>query len=294
MATGTTSDHVLKRNELIMDALWHVRALPPDGRVSTDLLRRAIRILNNLIRQEDIKLTGDQRALWAFDSAGLFLRGDSHVYRVADGVRPDAQDVSRITARANGGDETDVTIIPQERWDGFPNKNEIGDPLWVYIKKGRLTKDNIWYVIPVPSGTADAPSNIIGQDNKSYECIQAHTSDDDTKPPGGQSARLYWQPARSDSATQWVTATAYVNGDMLYYTFKRPLFDFASPYDNPDMPQGWDNYFTYKLALSLSVGKDLDEKDMRTLRVLLRQAEDDIAPSRTSQSTDFHNKVVYF
>lgn len=293
MATGSTSDHVIKRNELILDALWHVRALPPDGRVSMDLLRRTIRLLNNLIRQEDLKLTGENRALWALDFAGLFLVGDSHTYGVPQGLRPDAQDIVRVQLRTTAGDDSDVTLISQHTYDGLQNKNEQGDVTKVMIKVGRSPQDNIWYVWPVKS-SPESPSRVLGNDNKAYECIQGHTSDDDTIPPGGQSARLYWQPSRKDTTTEWATATVYVNGDMLYYSFKRPLFSFTSPYDSPDIPSGWESYLTYKLALQLAVGRNLSPQDIATLAGLLKQAEIDIFPSRQSQSTDFHNKGVYF
>jgi len=223
MATGSTSDNVIKRNELILDALWHVRALPPDGRVSTDLFRRTIRLLNNLIRQEDLKMTGENRALWALDYAGLFLVGDSHIYGVPQGLRPDAQDIVRIQLRTTAGDDEDVTLISKQTYDSLDDKNEQGDVTKVWIEQKRLTKDNLWYVWPVKSAPT-SPDVVLGNDQKSYECIQGHTSDDDTFPPGGQSSRLYWQLSRKDTDTAWASAKAYVNGDMLYYSFKRPLF----------------------------------------------------------------------
>ena len=293
MATGSTSDNVIRRNEIILDALWHVRALPPDGRVSVDLFRRTVRLLNNLISQEDLKMTGDNRALWALDYAGLFLVGDSHIYGVRQGLRPDAQDIVRIQLRTTAGDDTDVTLISKQTYDGLDDKNERGDVTKIWIEQKRLPADNLWYVWPVKSSPA-SPDVVLGNDQKSYECIQGHTSDDDTFPPGGQSSRLYWQLSRKDTTTVWATAKAYVNGDMLYYSFKRPLFDFTSPFDNPDMPQGWENYLTYKLALMLSVGRNIDAQHIATISGLLKQAELDIFPSRRSQSTDFHNKVVFF
>ena len=293
MATGSTSDHVIKRNELILDALWHVRALPPDGRASMDLFRRAVRLLNNLIRQEDLKLTGENRALWALDFAGLFLVGDSHLYGIPQGLRPDAQDVVKVQLRNTSGDESDVTLISQNTYDSLQNKNEQGDVTKIWIKMGRTPKENLWYVWPVKSSPA-SPSIVLGNDQKSYECIQGHTSDDDTLPPGGQSSRLYWQLSRKDATAAHADATTYVNGDMLYYSFKRPLFDFGSPYDNPDMPVGWENYLTFKLALLLSVGRNLSEKDIGTISGLLKQAEVDIFPSRQAQTKDFHNRGKYY
>lgn len=292
MAVGTTSDRVIKRDELIKDALWHVRALPPDGRVSTELLRRTVRILNNILRQEDLKLTGDNRALWALDYAALFIVPDSQLYAVAQGLRADAHDVVRIQFRDIGGADSDVAMIPQHSWDGLDNKNEIGETTKVYIQQGRLPKDNVWFLWPVVNSSTATAEVLEGATN--FQCVQTHTSDADTRPGIGQSFRQYWQQGGTSATAQWATATAYVNGELLYYSFKRPLFDFVDAFSNPDMPQGWEGYLTYKLALAMAAGRDLAAKDISVISGLMRQAEIDIFPSRQPKSDDFHNKVAYF
>ena len=283
---------MIKRDELIRDALWHVRALPPDGRVSLELLRRATRLLNNVIRQDNLKLTGDNRALWATDSAGLFLVGDSHIYGVSQGLRPDAQEVFKIVLRSDTGDDTPVKMISQSTYTALPNKNEQGDTTAVFIREALLPSENVWFLNQVKNGTAEVPDKVIA-DGQSWECIQAHTSDDDSR-PGGQSGDLYWQLSRGDATTDWVNATAYVNGDMLYYSFKRPLANFENAYSNPDMPEGWEGYLTFKLALQMSAGRNLPEKDIIVIGRLLKQAEQDIFPSRKETGTDTDNKGMYF
>ncbi len=290
MATGTTSDQVIKRDELIKDALWHVRALPPDGRVSVDLLRRTVRILNNVIRQEDIKLTGDNKALWALDFAALFIVANQHTYGVAEGLRPDAQYIERIQFRSTSGDDTDVAMMSQHSFDALDNKNEIGDTENVLIRPGRLTKDQQWTIHPVKNSIT--ATNEVLYNGKNYQCVQGHTSAVYNSPESA-SGKLYWQEGGSDG-TAWADATAYTNGELLYYSFKRPLYDFTSPYDNPDMPQGWENYLTYTLALNLTVGRDLPQKDISMLVGLRSQAETDIFGSKQVRTTDHHNKADYF
>ncbi len=257
-----------------------------------ELLRRATRLLNNVIRQDNLKLTGDNRALWATDSAGLFLVGDSHIYGVSQGLRPDAQEVFKIVLRSDTGDDTPVKMISQSTYTALSNKNEQGDTTAVFIKEGRLSSENVWFLDQVKNGTAEVPDKVIA-DGQSWECLQAHTSDDDSR-PRGQSGDLYWQLSRGDATVDWADATAYVNGDMLYYSFKKPLQDFADAYSNPSMPLGWEGYLTFKLALQMSAGRNLPEKDIITLRLLLKQAEQDIFPSRQETGTDKENKGLYF
>ena len=57
---------------------------------------------------------------------------------------------------------------------------------------------------------------------------------------------------------------------------------------------GWENYLTYKLALSMSAGRDVGQQNIGVLVGLLKQAETDIFPSRRSNTTTFHNKTKYF
>ena len=283
----------IKRDEIIKDALWHVRSLPADGRVGVDLLRRAVRLLNNIIRQDNLKLTGDNRALWALDYASLFLVAKQIVYTVADGLSPAAEDISTIKFRDSGGADNDVSLVPRAFWDNIGNKVEPGDTTVVYLKIGRIPPDNSWFIHPQPS-TVTAPSEVIGSDSKNYQCLLKHTSVAENAPGGGPNHRQFWQQGGKAATASWADETAYTSGQQLVYSFKRSLNDFKSAYDNPDMPLGWENYLTYKLALSMSAGRNLESKDVGILNGLLKQAEQDIFPSKRAKTTTFHDKAVYF
>ncbi|KKM77370.1 hypothetical protein LCGC14_1370730 [marine sediment metagenome] len=283
----------IKRDEVIKDALWHVQALPADGRIGVDLLRRAVRLLNNIIRQDNLRLTGTNRALWALDYASLFLVAKQMVYTVADGLSPAAEDITTIKFRAVGGDDNDVSLVPRAFWDAIVIKVEPGDTTAVYLKMGRIPSDNSWFIHPQPS-TVTAPSEVFGSDSKNYQCLLKHTSVAENAPGGGQNHRQFWQQGGKAATASWANETAYTTGEQLAYSFKRPLNDFKSAYDNPDMPLGWENYLTYKLALSMSAGRDTGERTIGVLIGLLKQAERDIFPSRQAKTTTFHNKNLYY
>ncbi len=282
----------IKRDEVIKDAFWHVRALPADGRIGVDLLRRAVRLLNNIIRQDNLKLTGNNRALWALDYASLFLVAKQMVYTVADGLSPAAEDINTIRFRDVSGADNDVSIAPRAFWDAIVIKNEPGDPTVVYQKLGQEPSKNSWFIHSQPS-TVTAPSQVLGNDSKSYQCLVKHTSVAENYPGSSQNSRQFWQEGGTATAS-WVLGTAYTSGQQLVYSFKRPLNDFKDAYANPDMPTGWENYLTYKLALSMSAGREVGQQTIGVLAGLLKEAEQAIFPSRRPNTTTFHNKTKYF
>jgi hypothetical protein len=226
------------------------------------------------------------------DYASLFLVAKQMVYTVADGLSPAAEDLDTIRFRDVSGADNDVSIAPRAFWDAIVVKTEPGDPTVVYPKLGQTSSENSWFIHSQPS-TVTAPSMVIGSENKSYQCLVKHTSVAENSPGSSQNSRQFWQEGGTATAS-WAVGTAYTSGQQLIYSFKRPLNDFKDAYANPDMPVGWENYLTYKLALSMAAGRDIGEKDIGVLSGLLRRAEQDIFPSRRAKTTTFHNKVKYF
>ena len=185
----------IKRDELIKDALWHVRALPADGRVSVDTLRRTVRLLNNIIRQDSLRLSGDNRALWALDYSSLFLVAKQVTYAVSDGLSPAAEDLDTVKFRDVSGADNDVSIAPRAFWDNLPQRVEPGSPTVVYPQIGQVPKDNVWFVHPQPS-TVTAPSQVIGSESKSYQCLIKHTSVAENSPGSGQNSKQPYDRSR--------------------------------------------------------------------------------------------------
>ncbi|KKL44601.1 hypothetical protein LCGC14_2364020, partial [marine sediment metagenome] len=246
-----------------------------------------------IIRQDNLRLSGDNRALWASDYASLFLVAKQMVYTVADGLSPAAEDLDTIKFRDVSGADRGVSIGPRAFWDNISQKVEPGTPTLVYQKIGSVPKETSWFIHPQPS-TVTAPSEVLGGDSKNYQCLVKHTSVDESAPGVGQNYRQFWQKGGKSATASWADETAYTSGQQLIYSFKRPLNDFKSAYDNPDMPLGWENYLTYKLALSMSAGKNLESKDVGILSGLLKDAETAIFPSKRAKTTTFHNKALYY
>ena len=140
------------------------------------------------------------------------------------------------------------------------------------------------------SGTT---SQVTGTDALNYSCIMGHTSVADNRPITGQNWRLYWHQTGSSGAA-WVTATAYTNGELLRYVFKRPLYYFTLATDNPDMPASWTRYLMFRLASDLAPEFDLDLESRNWLKGEMREARAELFGSSMPITSDPHNRALFY
>ena len=294
MATGTTVDAALTRNDIIASALRKCKAWPEDGNIAVHKLRDAIRALNNLMRTEDLKQTGLAKSLWALSTVWLPLAAGRYIYSDDENL-PLISELHTVTARdVNGADGTPLDIISAAQYAALSPKNETGDPLKVYLKRSRLLADQTLWIWPAPSSVTAAGTVIQGE--ITYTCIVDHTSATENKPGSGASWQLFWKAGAvaTGSADTWVTATAYATGEGLVLNFKRPLYDFDTQYDNPDMPLGWEDYLIYKLAMRLAPEYDIGMEQRQQLKQDLAAIELDVFPSTRENVNTLHNHAVFY
>jgi len=294
MSTGTTFDYVLTRDEVIREALKKVGGYPPDGQVPFDKLTGAISTLNRIIRQEDRKGTGSNSNLWAISTDHLILSAGGYIYSTTEGLAANIIELQSAYFRDVSGDDTALDVVPITEYDGKTSKDDTGDPSCVYLQQSRVPGSHKLIINGAPTSVT-AGSEVTGTDALNYTCILKHESIAINRPITGASYSLYWKQTGSSGAA-WVTATDYVNGEIIRYTYKRPLYDFDSATDNPDMPQGWEQYLIYRLAYELSTDTDYN---MSTEKIALlvnayKEAHADIFPSTKPQTTSYHGKAQYF
>lgn len=293
MATGTTSDFALKRNEVLELAYQDIGVLRPGGTMTADMLQEGIRRLNLIIREEDARGMRENKNLWALDERTLQLQANGFIYDVAnDGLASGIVELVSAFYRDTTGDDIPLKIIQAEQYEAITDKNDSGDPQQVYLKRDKDLACQLLYVWPAPSSVGTT-SEVIGSDGKNYRCITGHTSATITKPITGTSYRVYWEQAGS-SGSAWVTATAYTNGELIRYVIKRPLYDFDNASDNPDMPQGWGRYLSKRLAFDMSASYHLVLDERQMLKAEYMDARAEIFPNTQPDGLEFHMKHQYF
>ena len=294
MSTGTTFDFVLTRDEVIREALKKVGGYPPDGQVPFDKLTGAISTLNRIIRQEDRKGTGGNINLWAVSTDFLILSAGGYIYSTTEGLANNIIELETAYFRGVSGDDTPIDIITLAEYDAAITKNDTGDPQCVYLQQNRLPGSHKLIINPAPSSVT-AGDEVTGTDALNYTCILKHEAATINKPITGASYSLYWKQTGS-SGVAWASGTDYANGEIIRYSYKRPLYDFDGATDNPDMPQGWEQYLIYRLAYELASDTDynMSPEKITLLARGYKEAYADIFPSTQPQTNSHHNKAMYY
>jgi hypothetical protein len=292
MAVGTPATAVFRRDEIIAEAFAKVRAATTDGSYSMPEVDRAIRALNRILRKEDLRGVGGNTHLWAMSEAALFLVADTHTYSSTNNLKSDILDIHSIVFRDNNGADTPIELIDSRGWGNLREKGAAGDPTKVYFKRDRLLSSQQFYLDYAPD-SVNTTDEVTGTDALNYKCILKHESIAANRPITGADWKLYWKQEGS-SGSAWATATDYANGELLLYTYKRPLFDFDSATDNPDMPLGWETYLIYQLAHDLAANYGLPLQERAWLKSEAKSARDELFPSSRSGATDKYNRGTFF
>lgn len=285
-----TFDSNLTRTQLIMASYRKIGALRGSV-ISTEQLTRGIEALNLIIREEDLKGTGLEKNLWALKTATVQLQAGGYVYTPDDGLASDIREIETAYYRDTSGDDVSVYIITKEQYEALDDKDETGDVEKIYLQINKNLSCQKLHIWPAPTSVGTT-SEVIGSDGENYRCIMGHTSATINKPVTGSSYRLFWEEGGT-SGTTWVTATAYTNGELIRYAYKRPLYDMGAG-ENPDMPAGWTRYLMFRLAYDMSFDHGILLDERKALEYEYMKARAEIFPSTKQVMTNFHNKATFF
>jgi hypothetical protein len=288
MAVGTTFSSIYRRDEIIAEALAILTKAGPGG-YSMDQVERAVKALNKIIRAESIRNDSDVAHFWALSDSFVILEADVYNYTLAS----DVLNIKSMSFRDTNGIDTPMDLLTPVEWARQTDKFEQGDPLQAYFKQHTSLSSQVLYINPAPASVT-AGEEVLGTDGLNYTCIRKHESATGNKPITGDSYSLFWTQTGSSGGT-WATATDYSNGELLVYTYERPLYDFTSPTDNPDMPPGWENFLINALAYDLAPIYRLSIEERQDIKLRREEAYARLHPQKQRiQPTNLHNKAKFF
>lgn len=292
MPTGSSTELKLKRNDIIRQALRKIHQIGPMGSLSVDQLEEGATSLNLVLREIDLSGTLTAANLWAISTRYLVLKADVHIYDGFHGLAKDILELREVRFRDTSGDDTPVAILARRQYEDIADKNDKGDPDRVYLSDARELEKQILLVWPVPDSVGTT-SQVKGQDGLNYVCVMGHTSSADDEPGVGQNWELYWTQDGSGGSA-WATGTDYTNGELLRYVYKRPLYGFDSPRDNPDMPAGWERFLIYRLAFDLAPEYNIDLEERNWLERQWKAGREEIFPSTKTTTSARHNRTLFY
>lgn len=297
MPVGTTQGLTISRNEIIASALRKLKQYPEDGIISLALIDAAILALNQIVNQEDLIGQANRINQWARAETAVLLTANTYRYPVGTGgigdIPGDIADLEAASYRDANGEDWPLRIVTSSQWADLTEKKRSGAVELIYLSRNRALGGQELWVWPVPSSLTTA-SVVLGTDNANYTCVLKHTAAAVNRPITGQDWKLYWKKAGSGGAT-WSSGAAYVNQELVYLVYKRPLFNFDSSVNDPDFPAGWGLYLTYRLALELApeLGISLDDRNWLAAQVSFHRKAI-FSSEQPDTRGNLYNKAVFF
>lgn len=247
MAVGTTADFALTRDQLITLAFQTIGKLGESEALPGEQLQIGIKFLNLIVRETD----DAGKWIWSYESTqNLTIVANTFVYTSANGLPTNISHLEQVMYRDSQGVDSPVDILTREGYESIQDKFETGDPKFVYLDDVITLSSRTLFVSPILS-TVNSQSEVIGSDALNYSCIRSHQSEALNKPITGANYLLYWEQSGS-SGSAWATDTDYTAPQLLRLTFYRPLFDFDTSSDTPDMPISWPRALFLRLCHDLS------------------------------------------
>ena len=290
---GTTASYAPTRNALIEMAYRKVRAIDPNQTVEGYQLTQGIGMLNLIVRQMDAE-PGVKP--WALNTGpnSLVLQEHIGIYTATEGLPTDIIEVTAATYRSGYGNDVPLLVLPHASYEWLPDKFVTGDVQRIYLNINRDPALQSLYVWPLPVDVG-TQTRITG-DTQFFLCIRSHAADSTNRPETGANWRLYWVADGIVGAeTSWASGTSYTAPKLLRLWYKRPLADFTSANDNPDLPPSLSRILLFRLAADLSIDTGKDEKFEKRLRDEADSSERKVwRRTQKEPATDYHNKAKYF
>jgi len=290
MGFGTTSDSNLTRDQLVTNAYKKIGVLADQESLPSSLLTDGIAALNLIIRELD----SAGKWLWAIGAtpSSLTLVANTWVYTSSNGLPTTMLELVKASYRDSQANDWPLEILTTEGYENKNNKLDIGDPKAVFLTENITVASKTLFVWPALS-TVNTQSEVTGTNAVEYLCIRSHTADSTNRPITGANYLQYWTPGGSTPAV-WVTGTQYLAPQQIRLWFKRPLFDFDTSTDVPDMPAQWTRLLLYRLAADLADDNSLPIQERQLLHGKAKGAYEDIFRTIRPNTTDTHNKASYF
>ena len=290
---GTTANYAPTRNALIEMAYSKARVIDPNQTLEGYQLTQGIGMLNLIIRQMDAEPGAKP---WAINTGptSLVLQEHIGIYTSSEALPTDMVELTSVTYRSGYGKDTFVHNLPHSSYESLPDKFATGDPKRVYLNVNRNLAVQSLYVWPLPVDVG-TQTRITGSD-QFYLCIRSHVADSTNYPATGANWRLFWvADGVSGAEGSWASGTTYTAPKILRLWYKRPLADFTSANDNPDLPPSLSRILLYRLAADLSIDTGKSAEFEKRLRTEADSSERKVWRStRKETATNYHNKADYF
>jgi hypothetical protein len=286
---GRTADATLTRDKLIEMAFQNIGVLPEGAAMSAEMLQAGIDRLDLIVREVD------EVGAWRWtvqEPVHIPLRANVGIYDANGGLPTNCSEILSAVYRGHDGrDSAPLKILSAEGYEEISDKLQTGEPRAVHLTTGNALATRRLYVWPFPSSISTR-SEVVGIDGLRYQCLYPHTSSTSTAPGSGSNWRMVWQLGGL-GVTAWATSTAYTAAEALRLVVRRPIFDFDSADNTPDIPPQLQRALLFRLCDDLQDPYPSPDNSNR-MAEKYKGAYSDVVASLRKKTNDIHNKVRYF
>ena len=290
MALGATFNSNISRNELISLAFRDLGVLAEGETLGAALLADAIFKLNMLTRQQDME--GKLLTVVSATPSTLTLVANTFSYTSSNGLPTNIYRLETVSYRNAQAQDTPCKILTQAEYETIVDKISTGDPAAVFLSAHTTIGSQTLLVSPMLA-EVNTQSVVTGSDNGRWKCIKSHVATTTEKPITGANYLLYWESGGTGPST-WAADTSYTAPQHLRLWFRRPVWDFDTATDNPDLPQAMARWLLYALELDLGPAHGLSIQELQWLRSMRDDAWRQLFPGLVAKTTEYHNKSLFY
>lgn len=287
---GRTADATVSRNKLIEMAFQNIGVMPEGEGLLPEQLQAGIDRLELIIREVD------EAGAWRWtvqEPVHIPLQAGVGVYDANAGLPTNCAEIlSAVYRGKDGRDSPPLKVLSAEGYEEISDKLETGEPRAVYLTTGNDLATRRLYVWPYPA-TVNTLSQVVGADGNKYRCIYPHTSSASTRPTTGANWRMVWDLGGT-GVSAWANSTAYTAAESLRLVIRRPIFDFDSADNTPDIPPQLQRALLFRLCDDLADAYATPGEDRTRMAEKYKGAYADVSASLRKKTNDIHNKARYF
>jgi hypothetical protein len=296
MATSGTSSFNMNRNEIIRAAARKIQAVRRGASMGAEMVSDFNQALNAMVKHWQ----GQGLHVWTVSEATLFPQVGQVQYALSNAASSDHATQSYVQTAISAAEASGQTVISLDATTNITAADHIGITLddgtlhWSTVSSKTTTTatialaltdsaaaDNLVYTytnkIVRPLRIVDARSydpesfeethvGVIAR--KDYQMLSNKVSD-------GTINQIFYDPQLTTGQLHLYQTSTTV-GNLLKFTWWRPIEDFSAAGDNPDLPQEWIQTLIFNLAVVMAPEFDVPSEKLQQIASMAGTFKDDM------------------
>lgn len=272
MATSGSSDFAVTRNDILRAAARKINAVRGNAVMGTQMISDFSQALNAMVKQWQV----EGLHVWTVTEATLFPQVGQIQYPLSTAVSSANATQQYAQTEISADEALNQTVISVSSTSGIANGNKIG----ITLDSGRLhwttvagvPTTTVTIADPLPD-SASAGKLVFAYANKivrplkivdarSYDPVSREETPIDiiarhdyrqlsNKWSLGTQNQLFYDPQLT-AGLLWLYQSGATVGNLVNFTWHRPIQDFDAAGDNPDLPQEWIQTLIFNLAVVMA------------------------------------------